>query len=120
MSSSSPENDINDLDLNYLGFNSNRLSREDSELAFAKAWQAMNGVYLTQIITSPTGRGLSEISEREQTIVNTVIQWLGSQVGQAFLVFAISKLPKEARDYIFDGVQRELNDESNREQKDND
>lgn len=69
------------------GLHSNRYSREPEEKRFAEAWDAKNrGVVrtLNYLLSSDSQRAI-EPSDRERVLAATVIQWLGSSVGQSFL-----------------------------------
>jgi len=76
----------------FKGANAHRYKQNPLEKAFAVAWQEMNsglGKRYTTIdyLMDPSNRGNPNppISKRDWEIANTIIQWLGSPVGQAFL-----------------------------------
>jgi len=71
------------------GFNDHRLNRNDAynekEVAFADAINEElkhNSMFLNQIVNS---REIIYLSDHEEKIVLSVIQWLGTPVGQGFL-----------------------------------
>lgn len=54
------------------------------EKAFAEQWQQeQNHDLLAYLLGEPNHKG--EVSERDAQVAATVIQWLGTHVGQAFL-----------------------------------
>lgn len=70
------------------GINAHRLSREPLEKLFADTWAKANRndkilEYILDRLQS--NRGGYPPSEVEQEVAATVIQWLGSSVGQGFL-----------------------------------
>lgn len=71
------------------GLNAHRLSKNPKERRFAKAWvdSCTTGSTLAHILDpNPGSSGKPpEPSERDQVVAATVIQWLGSPVGQNFL-----------------------------------
>ena len=70
------------------GINAHRLSREPREKQFADAWAKANrdNQLLRYILDrSHDNRGRYFPSEVEQEVAATIIQWLGSPVGQGFL-----------------------------------
>lgn len=75
----------------FRGVSSHRWKSNPLEKLFAEAWQdqhAMNGRHLDHLLT-PASEGPYfqpiESSERDHEVAATVIQWLGSPVGQGFL-----------------------------------
>ena len=74
----------------HIGLNAARLRPErenPEEVRFAKAWQKHNeqGCTLDHLL-DPIGSGRpAESTERDTMVAATVIQWLGSPVGQFFL-----------------------------------
>ena len=73
---------------NTKGLHSHRFRDNPEERMFAEAWAKANEqghtlAYLLHV-GNQTGRPL-EPSDREHVVAATVVQWLGSPVGQAFL-----------------------------------
>jgi hypothetical protein len=82
------------------GLHANRLWRDDRnalEKNFAEAWRRNNsdGVDLLAWMLGD-GTRQAPVSERDAIVAATVIQWLGSEVGQGFLSEAQSepRLPR--------------------------
>lgn len=71
------------------GFHTHRFADNPEERRFAEAWERMNGqssAVTTFLLRGDDVEGYVEgASDRERAIVATVIQWLGSPVGQGFL-----------------------------------
>jgi hypothetical protein len=67
-------------EIQHIGLHVARTSREPDEARFAKHWKALvkSGHNLTGILDD-------KWNERDATVAATVIQWLGSPVGQNFL-----------------------------------
>lgn len=66
-------------------FDSNPLERR-----FAEAWEELNNTYnhkgiLNYLLTEDSNNPNFEITDREREVAATVIQWLGSPVGQKFI-----------------------------------
>jgi hypothetical protein len=81
----------------WQGLSSSRYTREPLELRFAQVWQGYNdkpwsdgivGILLEKFEDSPP---LTPI-----TVANTIIQWLGSHVGQCFLRDVMKDAPEGA------------------------
>jgi len=73
----------------HIGFNVARLRREPEEKKISDAWKKQNEVshlldYLLQPNPEKQGHPV-ECSDRDTKVAATVIQWLGSPVGQSFL-----------------------------------
>lgn len=69
------------------GFHTHRFADNPEEQRFAEAWDRMNArMYrnLPSLLGAP-GRPPVQPTERDEQIAATVIQWLGSPVGQGFL-----------------------------------
>jgi len=91
----------------FLGISEHRLDREPLEKRFAEAWQRLND-------TSNSGRGKSTLdylmdkdsrgvpdpplTDRDWLVASTVIQWLGSPVGQCFISEVITL--KEGKPFL--------------------
>jgi hypothetical protein len=76
------------------GRSQHRFRDNPLELSFAQAWEKMN----TNVSGREDGRGVldyllaedpndprGEVTERDREVAATVIQWLGSPVGQGFI-----------------------------------
>jgi hypothetical protein len=71
----------------YKGMHTHRFRDNPEEERFAIAWDEQNrhGNNLAHMLdTRHSGRPV-EPSDRDRVVASTVIQWLGSPVGQAFL-----------------------------------
>lgn len=70
----------------WQGHNVNRYQREPLEHRFAKYWQRENDrSHPTLGYLLGDGNNCVPTSDRDELVANTVIQWLGSHVGQCFL-----------------------------------
>lgn len=78
----------------YQGLNTHRLAQNPLEKRFALAWQAQNEVAapvdgqadtLDYILHEGDQRYPKLCSERDRQVANSVIQWLGSPVGESFI-----------------------------------
>lgn len=72
------------------GLHRHRLSREPMEKAFSEAWERENSPdkrhkLLDDLLGEGDGRLQPFASARDWEVASTVIQWLGSPVGQAFV-----------------------------------
>ncbi len=75
------------------GISLNRINSNPLEHRFAVAWEELNtdevghlnGRGTLDYMLSPTNRPDGEVAERDRVVAATVIQWLGSPVGQRFL-----------------------------------
>ena len=72
------------------GLHQNRFSKNPLEKIFAEEWEKANGAHiagtpLLDYALAPNNQYPRESTEREREVAATVIQWLGSDVGQAFL-----------------------------------
>lgn len=78
----------------FKGANAHRYKQNPLEKAFAVAWQDENSglgkrYTILDALFDPSGRGgpgCRDITKQDWETANTLIQWLGSPVGQAFLV----------------------------------
>jgi hypothetical protein len=75
--------------LKVKGVSTHRFRDNPEELRFAQAWDDQNkyGHHLAHLLDTRsvhTGEP-PPVSERDEVVAATVIQWLGSPVGQAFL-----------------------------------
>lgn len=76
--------------LQNMGLHADRFGREPEERRFAEAWDAINrrlGVVQVRTLEAMLGDGLrpAEVTARERQVAATVIQWLGSPIGQEWL-----------------------------------
>lgn len=73
----------------FLGLHTHRFKENPEEMKFARAWAKNNedGKTLAYLLDKNNGSGgrLETPSVRDQIVAATVIQWLGSPVGQCFL-----------------------------------
>lgn len=75
------------------GLSINRFKANPLEYEFALAWEAintdevghLNGRGTLDYMLSPSNRPNGEVTDRDRVVAATVIQWLGSPVGQSFL-----------------------------------
>lgn len=88
--------------IKHISLNGDRQKREKLELAFAKAWERQNkethllayllgGAEAQTRIYSGAQLELKFVSQRDAEVAATVVQWLGSEVGQHFLESVINK-----------------------------
>ena len=73
----------------YAGLNTHRLPDNSEEARFAAAWKAEHGPgrghgLLPYLLGDGNTAGV--VSKRDEVVAATVVQWLGSPVGQGFLV----------------------------------
>jgi hypothetical protein len=66
------------------GVSSNRTPREPKEKAFADVWAEQAPTTLPYLLYGQDRRNHA-LSQKDATVAATVIQWLGSNVGQSFL-----------------------------------
>ncbi len=70
----------------YLGVNAHRVKYYPEEKRFADAWLEQGGQTLPHILNpDPSSKPPPEPSERDEVVAATVVQWLGSPIGQVFL-----------------------------------
>jgi hypothetical protein len=82
----------------FQGANAHRYKENPLEEAFARQWQEANTGIMGRVRTNldylmdPNNRGEPNppLSDRDWLVANTVIQWLGSPVGQNFLASVIA------------------------------
>jgi hypothetical protein len=77
----------------YQGLFANRYASEPLEEAFALAWQEINELAggshsHMAFLMDPANRDKMPLTEHEKSLSNTLIQWLGSPVGQGFIARA--------------------------------
>lgn len=80
------------LKINQISVNSARTIREPLEADFIEVWRDLNCVHIKgskfrqlTYMLSPDHNNLVTLSDRDIQVAETVIQWLGSSVGQGFL-----------------------------------
>lgn len=87
--------------LKHKGHNHHRLSRERLEKIFADEWRELNSGNgrghgpLAYMLAEDCNNPRNEVTERDAMVAATVIQWLGSNVGQSFLNNVMSKHQEE-------------------------
>lgn len=73
----------------FQGAHTYRLNSNPKEKLFADAWQEQNRLgrftMLEQLLSDDGGKTPADVSDRDEMIAATVIQWLGSPVGSCFL-----------------------------------
>lgn len=79
----------------YRGLSTHRYSSDPLELEFATGWQKENehagrSRPTLAYLMDRANRGDIALSDRDWLVANTVIQWLGSPVGQTLLVDVLS------------------------------
>lgn len=69
------------------GLHTYRYADNPEEQRFAEAWEQQNkyGRILEYLLSTHKYNHPVSVTEREESIAATVVQWLGSPVGQAFL-----------------------------------
>lgn len=69
------------------GLHQYRFNNNPMEKKFAKAWEEDNerGRTLEYLMAKDPNRPNEEVTSRDREVAATVIQWLGSPVGQGFL-----------------------------------
>lgn len=77
--------------IKHEGLRTNRLQREPLERIFAEEWAKRNAsviggdVLLDHLLAVDANRPRGEVKQRDATVAATIIQWLGTHVGQCFL-----------------------------------
>ncbi len=76
--------------IKHVGLSTHRLYDNPLEKAFAEAWAAENKSVagynlLDWLLAKDPNHPKGEVSQRDATVAATMIQWLGSPVGQSFL-----------------------------------
>jgi hypothetical protein len=89
----------------FQGMSPHRYKSDPLEKKFAEKWQEQNdrGTATLEFLMDETNRGRPEppVSNRDRLVSNTVVQWLGSPVGQCFLVEVLSSPQGRAfREYL--------------------
>ena len=73
--------------MKHTGIHINRIDQNPLEKVFSEKWLMEHGkdsIFLEQILRK-NPFNFEEISQRDATVAATVIQWLGSPVGESFL-----------------------------------
>lgn len=80
------------------GRHQHRFAANPLERAFAEAWETMNlnasgrsdgqGILDWLLVEDPKGP-MGEVTDRDREVAATVIQWLGSHVGEIFVMDAL-------------------------------
>ncbi len=82
------------LEISFPGFSAFRLDPKldnSREITFASLWQEENDEEARRNII---GHLIPDLTERDERVAATVIQWLGSNVGMSFLAEAIKRNSK--------------------------
>jgi len=85
------------IEIKHVGHNHQRLSREPLEKIFADEWRELNsGIArgqgpLAYMLAENRNYPRDEVTDRDAMVAATVIQWLGSNVGQCFLSGVMEK-----------------------------
>lgn len=88
------------MKIKHDGLRTNRLHREPLERIFADEWAKLNAsviggnVLLDHVLAVDANHPKGEVKQRDATVAATVIQWLGTHVGQGFL----RRVEERARD----------------------
>lgn len=83
--------------IEHKGHNYQRLYRERLEKIFADEWRELNSGTgrghgpLAYMLAEDRNKPRNEVTDRDAMVAATVIQWLGSNVGQCFLNTVMSK-----------------------------
>jgi hypothetical protein len=99
---------MNTIKKKFQGRSTHRYKDNPMEKAFAAAWQKENDTsrpgkkyslmeYLFAENGEECGSPRADLSKRDWEVANTVIQWLGSPVGQAFLRDVLKRRTDSAR-----------------------
>lgn len=83
--------------IKHEGLHPRRLSRESVEDRLAKAWAEEAPRTLPYLLHGQDRNDHIDLTQAEATVAATVIQWLGSPIGQAFLDDAGFQVKKEAK-----------------------
>jgi hypothetical protein len=97
----------------FQGRSPHRYKTDPLEKAFALAWQAENDTsragrryslmeYLFAENKDSSERPIANLTQRDWEIANTLIQWLGSHVGQCFLRDVLKRQTDSARAFRHD------------------
>jgi hypothetical protein len=90
------------MKIKHEGLNKHRLSREPLEKIYARKWAEANDRRpgmphgTLQYLLGDDNRPLDELDQRDAEVAATVIQWLGSPVGQFFVADALREYELKA------------------------
>jgi predicted kinase len=82
------------MTLEHKGLHTCRFSDNPLEKRFADAWRNVNSgnhCLLDYLLAKDNNRPCGEVTERDAVVAATIIQWLGSPVGQAFIMDVTGK-----------------------------
>lgn len=89
------------------GLHQYRFKDNPLEEVFAKAWENENTAkggaieghgYLDYLLAEDCNRPAGEVTDRDRVVAATVIQWLGSPIGQCFIKDCLSASQKFKKD----------------------
>lgn len=97
MDKATPEDGVEAEWVEAMGVSSHRLDREPLEQIFHRLWseRCRRGLLRFLLDRSHSNRGDYQPTPEEEEVAATVIQWLGSPVGQGFLFDVKTKARKE-------------------------
>jgi hypothetical protein len=78
------------MSIKHVGLSSHRLASNPLEAKFASAWKKMAPTTLGYLLCGQN-RSFHDYSERDAVVAATVIQWLGSPVGESFVREVLNK-----------------------------
>ncbi len=78
-----------------------RFKDNPAERIFAEVWEEKNSSKYSQplldlLLAEDNNRPMGEVTERDRMVAATVIQWLGSPVGEGFLQDVAAKIIGES------------------------
>lgn len=78
---------MSEIKKRYQGMWAHRYRQNPLERRFAKAWQDLEqrGRGMLAYMLDETNRGIADVSERDELVAATVIQWIATPVGQSWL-----------------------------------
>jgi hypothetical protein len=76
--------------MKHKGMSQHRFKQNPLEEKFAKKWEKENTInlyvnLLDYMLAEDNNRPMGEVKKRDRVVAATVVQWLGSPVGQNFL-----------------------------------
>lgn len=85
--------DKQDVEAKYRGKSPYRYEDNPMEKAFALEWQdqCANNSTLEYLLSNKDNRLSAMVNTQEQMATNTVMQWLGSPIGQSFLATVLAR-----------------------------
>lgn len=97
------ENDTeNHLQIKHEGLRPERCNSNPLEKIFAEEWRELNGTegrkygVLEYLLAKDPNKPRDEMSQRDATVAATMMQWLGSSVGQCFLEGVLDRVAEGA------------------------